>query len=138
VIDRGAGQGNELYRVLGVEPDVAGPELARAYRRKLRQLHPDTSGSSGSADVPEAHPRPDLADVQHAYQVLRDPDRRARYDAQRVQRAAPADARSAAVPPPPVPIRVRVRRVAPARDFVLKVGPVRIEASATWSWGRRP
>jgi DnaJ-domain-containing protein 1 len=157
LVDQGAGRGNELYRVLGVDPAAAGDELARAYRSRLRQLHPDTSRFSGGADpadtsggggghdTPGAHQHPELADVQHAYQVLRDPHRRARYDAQRgaagahVKSTASTDAPTTGLPPKPtpVPIRVRVRR-APATGLLLKVGPVRVELLATWSrrWGR--
>jgi curved DNA-binding protein CbpA len=160
--DRGADRGLELYRVLGVDPDAAGDELARAYRRRLRQLHPDTSpfsggtdrahtsGDGGGRDTSGAHRYPELADVQHAYQVLRDPHRRTRYDAQRraagahvesVKSTVPTDARTsgASFAPTPVPIRVRVRvRRSPAAALLLKVGPVRVEPLAIWPrrWGR--
>jgi curved DNA-binding protein CbpA len=157
LVDREAGRGVELYRVLGVDPDAAGDELARAYRRRLRQLHPDTSpfsggadpagtsGGDGGRDTSVAHQRPELADVQHAYQVLRDPHRRTRYDAQR--RAAGAHVKTAksakstvatdaptsgaAPEPTTVPIRVRLRRT-PATGLLLKVGPVRVEPLAIW------
>lgn len=59
------------YIVLGVARKASGEEIARAYRRAARVSHPD-SGGSGSADRFRA--------VSDAYEVLRDPRRRAVYD----------------------------------------------------------
>ena len=80
--------------------------------------------------------------MKPAYQVLRDPHRRTRYDAQR--RAAGAHVKTAkstvatdaptsgaAPEPTTVPIRVRLRRT-PATGLLLKVGPVRVEPLAIW------
>lgn len=99
----------DLYELLGVEAVAGRAELARAYRRRLRELHPDarspnTSGPHARRDQNRLDPPPDLAVVQHAYQVLRDPTRRARYDAELRARAAgtsgarrpPPDARAGA------------------------------------------
>lgn len=59
----------DLYAILGVSPDATPDEIKRAYRRKARELHPDTGGDEEA-----------FKEVQHAYHVLSDPDRRARYD----------------------------------------------------------
>jgi curved DNA-binding protein CbpA len=59
------------YIVLGVPRQASGEEIARAYRRAARASHPD-SGSAGSAERFRA--------VSDAYDVLRDPGRRAVYD----------------------------------------------------------
>jgi curved DNA-binding protein CbpA len=59
------------YIVLGVARQASGEEIARAYRRAARASHPD-SGSGGSAERFQA--------VSDAYEVLRDPRRRAVYD----------------------------------------------------------
>jgi curved DNA-binding protein CbpA len=59
------------YGVLGVPRQASGEEIARAYRRAARASHPD-SGGAGSAERFQA--------VSDAYEVLRDPRRRAVYD----------------------------------------------------------
>lgn len=87
------------YAVLGVPRSASAREITVAYRRLVRALHPDT-GPRGPA-APD-----DLADVLAAYDTLRDPRRRAAYDA---ARRAPAPARGRPVP-------VRVRRTASARS----------------------
>jgi molecular chaperone DnaJ len=57
------------YEVLGVAPSVSGDELRRAYRRRLRETHPDTGGSSARFHA-----------VQAAWEVLGDPASRSAYD----------------------------------------------------------
>jgi curved DNA-binding protein CbpA len=112
----------DLYALLGVAPDVDAREVARAYRRRLREVHPDTRGGLSSDRPDPAHA--DLRALQEAYAVLRDPVRRARYDAQRRagQKPAAAPARGTTVP-----IRVRIRRPPPTREWLIRVGPVRTE-----------
>jgi curved DNA-binding protein CbpA len=112
-----------LYELLGVDASAEAAELARAYRRRLRQLHPDVRHSIAT-DADRLERPADLAAVQHAYQVLRDPDRRARYDAELRARTADQPARRRASTP--VPITVRVHRT-PRRAPLMKVGRVRID-----------
>jgi curved DNA-binding protein CbpA len=59
------------YIVLGLARKASGEEVARAYRRAARASHPD-SAAAGSEEGFQA--------VSDAYQVLRDPRRRAVYD----------------------------------------------------------
>jgi DnaJ-class molecular chaperone len=59
------------YIVLGVPRQASGEEIAHAYRRAARASHPD-GGGAGSAERFHA--------VSDAYEVLRDPRRRAVYD----------------------------------------------------------
>jgi curved DNA-binding protein CbpA len=59
------------YVVLGVARQASGEEIARAYRRAARASHPDSAGA-GSAQQFRA--------VSDAYDLLRDPRRRAVYD----------------------------------------------------------
>lgn len=106
-----------LYQLLGVDASVGAAELGRAYRRRLRQLHPDL-GCAAEADPVDA--AADLAAVQQAYHVLRDPARRARYDAELEARAAPGPARSR------VPIAVRVHPEEPRCGPLFRAGPVRV------------
>lgn len=89
--DRRTSQSPDLYKVLGVRPEADAAELSRAYRRRLRQLHPDMRQAGyGRVAGPDAEDRYglDLARVLHAYQVLRDPQRRASYDVERAARSA--------------------------------------------------
>jgi molecular chaperone DnaJ len=59
----------DLYGVLDLRPDAAAEEIKRAYRRKAREHHPDAGGDAER-----------FKEVTHAYEVLSDPERRARYD----------------------------------------------------------
>jgi curved DNA-binding protein CbpA len=108
-----------LYQLLGVDASADAAELARAYRRRLRQLHPDVRHAA-TADPDRLDPPPDLAAVQHAYQVLRDPAARARYDAELRARAGHRPAGN------PVPIPVR-RRGAKREEPLIRVGRVRVD-----------
>ena len=68
-----------LYDALQL-PRSASPEDVRtAYRRLAREHHPDRAGADGEA----------MARINQAYEVLCDPERRARYDHQLDTRPAP-------------------------------------------------
>lgn len=60
------------YGVLGVRRQASPDEIARAYRRAARLTHPDSRGSGAGAER--------FRLVSDAYEVLRDPGRRAGYD----------------------------------------------------------
>ena len=57
------------YEVLGGRPNTRDDELKRAYRKRLREAHPDTGGSSAEFDR-----------VQQAWQRVGTPSARAAYD----------------------------------------------------------
>jgi len=62
------------YVVLGVRRQASPEEIARAFRRAARLTHPDGGGSDVGSERFRA--------VSDAYEVLRDPGRRAGYDRQ--------------------------------------------------------
>jgi molecular chaperone DnaJ len=64
---------SDLYGLLGVRPDASDDEIKKAYRARARELHPDTNPGDAESEAK-------FKEVTVAYEVLRDPDRRARYD----------------------------------------------------------
>src|SRR5918911_5047661 len=63
----------DLYQRLGVKRGASDAEIKKAYRSLAKQLHPDRN-----KDNPKAAER--FAQVTHAYDLLSDKDKRARYD----------------------------------------------------------
>lgn len=63
----------DYYRLLKVSPKASAAEIKSAYRKLARKMHPDVNGGS------EAAAR-DFAKIAKAYQVLNNPEERARYD----------------------------------------------------------
>lgn len=63
----------DFYELLGVSRRATPEEMKRAYRQRARELHPDANpGDRATAER--------FKEVARAYQVLSDPDQRARYD----------------------------------------------------------
>ena len=61
------------YEVLGVKPDASADEIRKIYRKLAKQFHPDINPGK-----PEAEAR--FKEISAAYDLLSDPDKRARYD----------------------------------------------------------
>ncbi len=59
----------DLYEVLGVARDATEDDIKRAYRKRARSSHPDAGGDED-----------EFKSITHAYEVLSDRERRARYD----------------------------------------------------------
>jgi molecular chaperone DnaJ len=74
----------DLYATLGVDRSASPAQILRAYRRLLRRLHPDTRPVSATTSQSDSDAA--LRGVLQAYEVLRDPARRAAYDQARRER----------------------------------------------------
>ena len=64
----------DYYEVLGVPRDASGPAIRRAYKNIALQKHPDKNPGR------EAEAQADLVEVNNAYEVLKDSEKRAQYD----------------------------------------------------------
>lgn len=67
----------DYYRELGIEPSAGEAEIKQAYRRLARRFHPDVSREKNAEDRFKA--------INEAYDVLRDRQKRAEYDALRAE-----------------------------------------------------
>ena len=63
----------DLYQRLGLKRGASEAEIKKAYRSLAKQLHPDRN-----KDNPDAAKR--FGEITHAYDLLSDKDKRARYD----------------------------------------------------------
>ena len=84
--------GADLYEMLEVSPRASQDVIRAAYRALARHYHPDVNSDSDAADR--------IRRLNAAYEILGDPDNRAKYDFElaRQQRWARHSAQSAAIP----------------------------------------
>ena len=62
----------DYYNVLGVTRTAAAEDIKKSYRRLARKYHPDVSKEKDAEQK--------FKEVQEAYEVLKDPEKRAAYD----------------------------------------------------------
>jgi DnaJ-class molecular chaperone len=62
----------DYYRILGVARNADDKAIKSAYRKLARKHHPDVSKGTGAADK--------FKEINEAYEVLSDPEKRRRYD----------------------------------------------------------
>src|SRR3989442_9344732 len=63
----------DFYEVLGIGRDATDDEIKKAYRRLARQYHPDANDGDPAAEAR-------FKEISVAYDTLRDPEKRRRYD----------------------------------------------------------
>ena len=63
----------DYYKVLGVEKNATAEEIKKVYRKLARKHHPDMNPNDK-----DAHKK--FQGINEAYEVLSDPDKRAKYD----------------------------------------------------------
>jgi molecular chaperone DnaJ len=63
----------DLYALLEVSRNATTEEIKKAYRRLARSLHPDANPDNPAAEA-------QFKEVAQAYEILSDPEKRARYD----------------------------------------------------------
>ena len=68
----------DYYRLLGVERDANEENIRSAYRNLAQQYDPDLNPGSDNAETR-------FKDIQHAYEVLSDPQKREKYDSEEIQ-----------------------------------------------------
>ena len=67
----------DYYEILGVSRSVSAEEMTKAYRKLARQYHPDRhQGKANAKDFEEK-----FKELNEAYEVLGDAEKRKRYDA---------------------------------------------------------
>src|SRR3954451_10065797 len=64
---------SSLYEALGVPKNASADEIKKAYRKLVRQYHPDKNPGDAAAETR-------FKEIQHAYDVLSDQEKRRQYD----------------------------------------------------------
>jgi DnaJ domain len=110
------------YHVLGVDTGASQRDIARAYRRAVQHAHPD-------ARPRDPHAAARFQALTAAYDLLRDPDRRADYD--RGHPAGESSGHLAQSRPPAPRWRCSPFLLGPPSSQPIWAGPVHVEPPAT-------
>lgn len=65
-------QYKDYYKILGVSRDAKPEDIRKAYRKLAKQYHPDVNKEPGSEEK--------YKEINEAYEVLKDPEKRQKYD----------------------------------------------------------
>lgn len=76
--------GKTLYSLLGLEQDVGISDIKSSYRKLARRYHPDVCPAEKREECTRM-----FLEVQDAYEVLSDPESRAKYDYQMMNPLSP-------------------------------------------------
>ena len=68
----------DYYEVLGVAKDASDAEIKKAYRKAAMKYHPDKFSNASDKEKKEAEEK--FKEVNEAYQVISDKEKRAQYD----------------------------------------------------------
>ncbi|MBN1286607.1 MAG: J domain-containing protein [Anaerolineae bacterium] len=63
----------DYYKILGVDKNASEKDVKKAFRKLARQYHPDVNPGNAEAEAK-------FKEINEAYEVLKDKDRRAKYD----------------------------------------------------------
>ena len=66
------------YKVLGVAPDASDDEIKKAYRKMAAKYHPDKFATKSDQEKKNAEEK--FKEINEAYAILSDPQKRAAYD----------------------------------------------------------
>lgn len=66
-------QFKDYYAILGVPKDASEEDIKKAFRKLARKYHPDVAGNKAEAEEK-------FKEINEAYEVLSDPEKRRRYD----------------------------------------------------------
>ncbi len=64
----------DLYDILGIKKNASADDIKKAYRKLAHKYHPDKAGDN------KAEMEVKFKEINEAYQVLSDPEKRARFD----------------------------------------------------------